>query len=197
VEVDRISQCDRVKPCRACCARGLQSECEYVTNNEDRFQIRQSDIIDNLRREVNRLKRNLAEAEQPQPIQPFPTNTAFSLQRRALNKTAEHSPPSIVTPNISDARLFPSAARSESFTEISQDALLYQNGGNLDDGTSSGSNKAGDGGGGSVMESMSPIDCIVPYDSVSNDPWGCVNPVFDANYHGPFHLCMYLFRHDH
>ncbi|KAL1986969.1 hypothetical protein VTN96DRAFT_5125 [Rasamsonia emersonii] len=57
---ERKVKCDRAKPCRACCSRGLQSECEYNTNNEDRFQINQADIIENLRREVNRLKRRLA-----------------------------------------------------------------------------------------------------------------------------------------
>lgn len=187
MEVDRIPQCDRVKPCRACCARGLQSECEYVTNSEDRFQIRQSDIIDNLRKEVNRLKRNLADSEQSnQPIQSFPTNAAFSLQRKALTRTAEDPAPSILMPNISDAGLFPSSVRPESFIEINEESLPYQSGGSVDDGTGFGSQASG---GGPVMESISPTNSIVPYDAVSDDPWGCVNPVLDANYYGPFHLC--------
>ncbi|KAL1969677.1 hypothetical protein VTN77DRAFT_8230 [Rasamsonia byssochlamydoides] len=61
---ERKVKCDRAKPCRACCSRGLQSECEYIANNEDRFHISQADVIENLRREVNRLKRRLADVEQ-------------------------------------------------------------------------------------------------------------------------------------
>lgn len=54
-------QCDRIKPCQACCVRGLPSECEYVTTNEDRFLISQADAIESLRSEVGRLKQRLAD----------------------------------------------------------------------------------------------------------------------------------------
>ncbi|ODH30044.1 hypothetical protein ACO22_03644 [Paracoccidioides brasiliensis] len=55
----RKVKCDRIKPCHACCVRGLPSECEYVTNNEDRFLITQADAVASLRREVGRLKQQL------------------------------------------------------------------------------------------------------------------------------------------
>ncbi|GAD91738.1 hypothetical protein PMAA_084330 [Paecilomyces variotii No. 5] len=57
--------CDRAKPCGACCARGLESECQYTTNNEERFQIGQAETIENLRRQVRELKKLLGEIEQP------------------------------------------------------------------------------------------------------------------------------------
>lgn len=54
-------QCDRIKPCQACCIRGLPSECEYVATNEDRYLISQADAIEGLRNEVARLKQRLVE----------------------------------------------------------------------------------------------------------------------------------------
>ncbi|KAL1952513.1 hypothetical protein VTO42DRAFT_5099 [Malbranchea cinnamomea] len=72
----RKVKCDRIKPCQACCVRGLPSECEYVTTNEDRFLISQADAIENLRNEVGRLKQRLADLtaaqETPQPPPPPP-----------------------------------------------------------------------------------------------------------------------------
>ncbi|OJD11563.1 hypothetical protein AJ78_07686 [Emergomyces pasteurianus Ep9510] len=56
----RKVKCDRIKPCHACCIRGLPSECEYVASNEDRFLITQADAVASLRREVEILKQQLA-----------------------------------------------------------------------------------------------------------------------------------------
>lgn len=58
------TQCNRLQPCLACSKRGLGAECSYVTNDEDRFQISQANIISNLRKEVNHLKRKLAHREE-------------------------------------------------------------------------------------------------------------------------------------
>lgn len=57
-------QCNRLQPCLACSKRGLGAECSYVTNDEDRFQISQANIISDLRKEVNHLKRKLAHYEE-------------------------------------------------------------------------------------------------------------------------------------
>ncbi|KAK2808513.1 hypothetical protein FQN50_004722 [Emmonsiellopsis sp. PD_5] len=56
----RKVKCDRIKPCQACCIRGLPSDCEYTTNTEDRFLISQADAISSLRNEVRSLKQQLA-----------------------------------------------------------------------------------------------------------------------------------------
>ncbi|KLJ05325.1 hypothetical protein EMPG_11197 [Blastomyces silverae] len=56
----RKVKCDRIKPCHACCVRGLPSECEYVASNEDRFLITQADAVAGLRKEVGILKQQLA-----------------------------------------------------------------------------------------------------------------------------------------
>ncbi|PGH29684.1 hypothetical protein GX50_07569 [[Emmonsia] crescens] len=56
----RKVKCDRIKPCHACCVRGLPSECEYVASNEDRFLITQADAVASLRNEVGILKQQLA-----------------------------------------------------------------------------------------------------------------------------------------
>ncbi|PGG97618.1 hypothetical protein GX51_07250 [Blastomyces parvus] len=56
----RKVKCDRIKPCHACCVRGLPSECEYVASNEDRFLITQADAVAGLRKEVGLLKQQLA-----------------------------------------------------------------------------------------------------------------------------------------
>ncbi|OAX82058.1 hypothetical protein ACJ72_03600 [Emergomyces africanus] len=56
----RKVKCDRIKPCHACCVRGLPSECEYVASNEDRFLIAQADAVASLRHEVGILKQQLA-----------------------------------------------------------------------------------------------------------------------------------------
>lgn len=94
-------QCDRIKPCQACCIRGLPSECEYVATNEDRYLISQSDAIESLRNEVARLKQRLVELNisdsptdndnkdkemgflhaAPRPSVPEPTTRDVTLQR--------------------------------------------------------------------------------------------------------------------
>ncbi|KAK2802919.1 hypothetical protein FQN51_004182 [Onygenales sp. PD_10] len=61
----RKVKCDRIKPCQACCIRGLPSDCEYTTNTEDRFLISQADAISSLRNEVRSLKQQLAAIGHP------------------------------------------------------------------------------------------------------------------------------------
>src|SRR6266487_1775873 len=65
-------QCDRIKPCQACCVRGLPSECEYLTNSEDRHLISQADAIESLRNEVGRLKQRLANLENAPNVEAAP-----------------------------------------------------------------------------------------------------------------------------
>ncbi|KAJ9376056.1 transcriptional regulator family: Fungal Specific TF [Paecilomyces variotii] len=62
---ERKVKCDRAKPCGACCARGLESECQYTTNSEERFQIGQAETIENLRRQVRELRKLLRETQPP------------------------------------------------------------------------------------------------------------------------------------
>lgn len=56
-------QCDRTKPCSACCARGLPKECEFVVGDGDDYSpIQQSYEIRKLRAENQKLKRRLVAA---------------------------------------------------------------------------------------------------------------------------------------
>ena len=55
-------QCDRVKPCGACCLRGDPSGCEYSFTGQDRQYIEQNALIDHLWRSCETLKKQLAEA---------------------------------------------------------------------------------------------------------------------------------------
>ncbi|EEA19349.1 hypothetical protein TMatcc_009482 [Talaromyces marneffei ATCC 18224] len=57
----RKVKCDRVKPCRACCIRGVPAECEYDTTKHDRGFIEQSDLIEELRAKVKKLEQKLSE----------------------------------------------------------------------------------------------------------------------------------------
>ncbi|OQD72303.1 hypothetical protein PENPOL_c001G08512 [Penicillium polonicum] len=56
---ERKVKCDRSIPCHACIIRGLEAECTYLTTAEDRAQISQSEIINQLRREVAQLRGRL------------------------------------------------------------------------------------------------------------------------------------------
>ncbi|KGO74656.1 hypothetical protein PITC_082650 [Penicillium italicum] len=51
--------CDRSIPCHACIIRGLEAECTYLTTAEDRAHISQSEVINQLRREVAQLRGRL------------------------------------------------------------------------------------------------------------------------------------------
>ncbi|KAK4863008.1 hypothetical protein LT330_010113 [Penicillium expansum] len=56
---ERKVKCDRSIPCHTCIIRGLEAECTYLTTAEDRAHITQSEIIDQLRREVAQLRGRL------------------------------------------------------------------------------------------------------------------------------------------
>ncbi|KAJ5800206.1 transcriptional regulator family: Fungal Specific TF [Penicillium psychrosexuale] len=56
---ERKVKCDRSVPCHACIIRGLEAECTYLTTAEDRAHISQSEIINQLRREVSQLRERL------------------------------------------------------------------------------------------------------------------------------------------
>jgi hypothetical protein len=75
----------------------VQSECEYITSDEERFQISQADVIDSLRKEVNRLKRRLADVEQSEsppnrPVIRRDESTSPSWPRKAQKRRAETTP---------------------------------------------------------------------------------------------------------
>lgn len=58
-----VFECDRTKPCRACCARGQPKECEFVVGEgNDYSPIKQSYEISKLRQENQRLKARLQAA---------------------------------------------------------------------------------------------------------------------------------------
>jgi hypothetical protein len=54
-----IPQCDRTKPCSACCARGLPKECHFVAEDGAYAPIQQSYELRKLRAENLRLKERL------------------------------------------------------------------------------------------------------------------------------------------
>lgn len=56
-------QCDRTKPCSACCARGHPKECEFkIIEGNDYSPIQQSYEIKDLRKENQKLREQLREA---------------------------------------------------------------------------------------------------------------------------------------
>ena len=59
-------QCDRTKPCSACCARGHPRECQFtLTEGTDFGPIQQSHEVRRLRAENKRLKERLLQAKLP------------------------------------------------------------------------------------------------------------------------------------
>ena len=60
-----MCQCDRTKPCQACCARGHPKECEFIVGEgNDYSPIQQSYEIKDLRKENQKLKKKLQELQQ-------------------------------------------------------------------------------------------------------------------------------------
>ncbi|KAE8553061.1 hypothetical protein EYB25_004440 [Talaromyces marneffei] len=60
----RKIKCDRKNPCTSCILRGCKEQCEYARTDEDRYHIGQAKEIEDLRKELNRLKRRLEDGEQ-------------------------------------------------------------------------------------------------------------------------------------
>lgn len=61
----KAAQCDRTKPCTACCARGAPKECHFVADSGDYAPIQQSYEIRKLRAENLRLKERLRASQIP------------------------------------------------------------------------------------------------------------------------------------
>ncbi|GAD99724.1 C6 finger domain-containing protein [Paecilomyces variotii No. 5] len=80
-----IGDCDRTKPCRACCSKGTPEACQYNTNSEDRFYISQAEIIDRLRNEVNNLRKKLAILEDD-------TESDFSVTESESDSASSENP---------------------------------------------------------------------------------------------------------
>ena len=70
-----IVQCDRVKPCGACCLRGDPSGCEYSANGQDRHYIEQYALIEELWRSCDSLKQQLADARDNRASTQHPHST--------------------------------------------------------------------------------------------------------------------------
>ncbi|CAG8903698.1 unnamed protein product [Penicillium egyptiacum] len=75
---ERKVKCDRSIPCHACIIRGLEAECTYLTTAEDRAHISQSEIIDQLRREVAQLRGRLNQG----PLEPGHSQNQTQTQRQ-------------------------------------------------------------------------------------------------------------------
>ncbi|PGH00861.1 hypothetical protein AJ80_09113 [Polytolypa hystricis UAMH7299] len=109
----RKVKCDRIKPCQACCVRGLPSECEYVTTNEDRFLITQADAIDSLRNEVTRLKQQLADLENIKNMK-----GARDVNDKNNNHYGPQSSPQTSTPPGVDLALYEKYVLMESIVNV-------------------------------------------------------------------------------
>ncbi|KAL2009677.1 hypothetical protein VTN00DRAFT_5484 [Thermoascus crustaceus] len=59
----RKIKCDRVLPCHACCLSGFPADCEYDANDEDRYHLSQAHTIEQLRIEIEQLKRRQTNIE--------------------------------------------------------------------------------------------------------------------------------------
>jgi hypothetical protein len=100
-----------MKPCRACVARGQESECEYITNNEDRFQISQNEVIGRLRKEVNRLKRRLTDVETSSPSSESGIYERHPYSRKTLKRAiSDHGGSSLM--HMADVHPFDSSSWS-------------------------------------------------------------------------------------
>lgn len=109
-------QCDRNTPCKSCIDRGLQSECRYLTTDEDRLQISRAHIIDKLRREVNRLKHRLADAERADQSEAtaatIPASSRSSLHPTRARFTAAPPGSSRLSPVLSSSNNFQTGGMS-------------------------------------------------------------------------------------
>ncbi|KAJ6139172.1 Oleate activated transcription factor 3 [Penicillium samsonianum] len=79
---ERKVKCDRSIPCHACIIRGLEAECTYLTTAEDRAHISQSEIINQLRREVAQLRGRLNQG----PREPGHSQSKRQRQRSLLDQ---------------------------------------------------------------------------------------------------------------
>lgn len=75
-----LEQCDRVKPCGACCLRGTPSECEYGNSKQDRHYIEQSTLIENLLQSCETLKQQLEDARKQANLPPVKQEDDSSTQ---------------------------------------------------------------------------------------------------------------------
>jgi len=85
-------QCDRTKPCSACCARGAPKQCEFRAEGGDYTPIQQSYELRKLRAENLRLKERLRASRipieddetefTPSPASPFGERPASSSYKR-------------------------------------------------------------------------------------------------------------------
>lgn len=167
---ERKVKCDRAKPCRACCIRGQESECEYVTNNEDRFQISQADVIERLRKEVSRLKRDLADAEQSNQFQLVrPGETGAGVPQRNVQRIAHSSPsgPWGVIPAMgTTTRMVTSEPPNNGIANTGQ--LNWSDG--------------------AALETTAPpttSSIVQPPDNVYNDSWLSGDPLAGSGYYDP------------
>ncbi|KAF2748516.1 hypothetical protein M011DRAFT_457813 [Sporormia fimetaria CBS 119925] len=62
---ERKVKCDRIKPCQACCARGLPKQCHFVAEDGDWTPIQQSYELRKLRAENAKLKQLLRDLRIP------------------------------------------------------------------------------------------------------------------------------------
>ncbi|KAJ5952663.1 uncharacterized protein N7479_011076 [Penicillium vulpinum] len=98
---ERKVKCDRSIPCHACIIRGLEAECTYLTTAEDRAHISQSEIINQLRREVAQLRGRLNQSpretghsqSQSQSQQSRPDQRVGSLSGNGQSWTQYTPPP--------------------------------------------------------------------------------------------------------
>lgn len=95
-------QCDRVKPCSACCLRGTPSECEYGTSKQDRHFIHQSTLIENLLHSCRTLKQQLDEARRLANLPPIKDSVVPSplnlIGTGENTSSAESNPPDSNSP---------------------------------------------------------------------------------------------------
>ncbi|KAL6235067.1 hypothetical protein BDW75DRAFT_230664 [Aspergillus navahoensis] len=89
-------ECDRVKPCHACCTHGYPSQCVYdIAPGEDFKPISQADEIRNLRNEIRDLRSRLEESS--------PSQLRLK-QLRILFDTIRSAPEDVIERLIADIR---------------------------------------------------------------------------------------------
>jgi hypothetical protein len=107
-------QCDRIKPCAACCLRRLPSECVYEDSSDhDESYISQADAIEKLRKELGDLQTRIARIEQEKResdthIQPARTNArqvgSHNASLEALFQILSSAPPEVVWQTVGHIR---------------------------------------------------------------------------------------------
>ncbi|CAG8052899.1 unnamed protein product [Penicillium nalgiovense] len=136
---ERKVKCDRSIPCHACIIRGLEAECTYLTTAEDRAHISQSEIINQLRREVAQLRGHLNQAS------PEPSHSQSQTQTQRQRSCPDQGAGPIPTKGPNWTQYAPAHTSYNHYTQIHGNGSGYATGAGAGSASARGTPDTGEG----------------------------------------------------